>query len=522
MKKLSEFFKKIWEKFKSFSKAIKIAIIVAIIAVLAAIISLIVYSTSTKYATLYSNLDTNDVDVVIKQLEDSKIDKKVEGNSILVPEDKVDELRLQLASKLTDGSKGYELMDDSSSFGMTDEEFNIKKVRMIEGELEKTIKTIEQIESVKVHINQSESSVFVKEQKEGSASVVVKLKTGKTLDDSQVESIMSIVSASTDGIPKENVEVVDTKANNLSKNINSESSETGVNAETIAKQQTLQKNKAKDYEDAIVSLLEPIVGKNKVSASVNVDMDFDAQQTEEIVMDPNKVIISQDTINSWNNDNGNATTESPVDNNMSNTIEDNTNQNGTSGSNEQKTNYDTGKTTTKTIASPGKTKRLTASVFIDGNLDAATQEDFQTAVANAIGVDESRGDSISLTGVNFDTEAKDQQQAQIDELTAQEKTADRNKLILWCVLGVAVLAGIIALIVVLVKRRKKNADNEEQLLDVVINDKIPGEETTQFEPINFEPDNEKSHIEKEIKDYAKEKPEQVVDIIKSWLADNER
>ncbi|PRR79435.1 flagellar basal-body MS-ring/collar protein FliF [Clostridium vincentii] len=518
MKKLSDTFKKLWAKFKSFGRSIKIAIVVALIALLIAIISLFFFSSSNKYSVLYSGLDAADADIVIAKLTEDKIDKKVEGDSILVPTAMVDELRLQFASQLSDGSKGYELMDSGSSFGMTDEEFNIKKLRMIQGNIEKSIKSLEAIETVKVNITPAEDSVFVKDKQEGKAAVVLKLKAGKQITDENVKSIVAIVSASAENIPQNNVEVIDTNMNLLTKNLNSETGNTGVSAETIQSQKDLEKNSGDQYEAAIIKLLEPIVGKNKVSATVNVELDFDAKQTDETVIDPNKVIISQQTINSYNNANGGVTAQSPVDNNMTNTI-DTTEEAGVTGSNEQKTNYETGNTTTTTISSAGKPKRITASVFIDGELDAGAQAEFENAISNAIGIDNNRGDLMSLTGMEFDTAIKDEAQAQIDAFNIEIAAADRNRIILWTAIGVLSLAGIIALLIIFIRRRKKD---EDRVLDVVIDDKLTAKPIENFAPIDFEVSNEKLHMEKEIKDYAKEKPEEVVDIIKSWLSENER
>lgn len=233
MKKLSELFKKLWAKFKTFGKGIRIAMVVSVIAVLVAIISLVVYSSSNKYAVLYSNLDPSDVDVVINKLTEDKVDMKVDGNSILVDKNQVDELRLKLASQLSSGSKGYELMDDSSSFGMTDEEFNIRKLRMLQGELEKSIKSLEPVDSARVHITPAKSSVFVQDKEPGKAAVILKLKNGTKLSDDQVQSIVSLLSVSTENVPKENIEVIDDKMNLLTKNLNTSDDSNGVSSETI-------------------------------------------------------------------------------------------------------------------------------------------------------------------------------------------------------------------------------------------------------------------------------------------------
>ena len=123
MKKLSEFFKKLWSKFKSFGKAIKIAIVASIIAILIAIISTVVILNTKDYETLFNDLDSADAQTVINQLETQGIAYKVDGNKILVESKYVDKQRLELSGQLSSASKGYELMDDTSSFGMTDEEF---------------------------------------------------------------------------------------------------------------------------------------------------------------------------------------------------------------------------------------------------------------------------------------------------------------------------------------------------------------------------------------------------------------
>ena len=132
MNKLLEKVKELFEKFKSQSKKIKIAVIVSLIAVIVAIASAIFYTTSNKYAILFSNLDTTDAKTVVDYLTTEKIENKIDSstNTIWVPKTEVDKLKLELAPDLKSGSTGYELMDEQSSFGMTDEEFKIKKKRI--------------------------------------------------------------------------------------------------------------------------------------------------------------------------------------------------------------------------------------------------------------------------------------------------------------------------------------------------------------------------------------------------------
>ena len=520
MKKLSEFFKKLWTKFKSFSKKIRVMIVVAAVTVLIALVSLIVYSTSTKYSVLFSNLDSTDSNTIISKLTEQKVEYKVEGDSILVPSDKKDELRLNLSSNLTSGSTGYELMDNSNSFGMTDEEFAIKKVRMVQGELEKSIKSLDAVESARVHITQAENSVFVKNKQEGKAAVILQLKTGQTITKDQVKSIVAMVSAATEDIPQENVQVIDSNMNLLSDGLNLENGDGTVSSETIQQNKNLEEQSGQKYADAIVKLLEPVVGKNKVSANVNVDLDFDSKKTTTKTIDPNKVIVSQQTTKESSKSDNGAVGGSTVDNNLSNTIEED-NKNIVNNKESQTTNYESGNSESTVISSPGEIKRMTASIFInDGALDEDTREQLEKSVASAIGIDTSRGDEITLVGMDFDTAADEAAKSQVEAFNNEVAAAKRNKLIMWAVIGGLVVIAVITAIVLILRKRNQDEEDEaaeeDKLLDVVIDD------TAQYKPIELNVESPQTKIENEIKNYAKEKPDQVADIVKSWLTENER
>jgi flagellar M-ring protein FliF len=519
MNKLKEIFNKLWGRFKAFSKGIRIAIIATIAAVLIAVVSLVFYNSSTKYQVLFSNLDPNDSQLIMSQLTEKAVDMKIEGQTILVPKDSVDQLRLELAPNLSGGSQGYELLDESSSFGMTDEEFALKKLRAQQGELEKTIKSFPQVDTVRVHITPSKDSVFVEDKEPGKAAVYLKLMPGNKLDDGQVKSIVALVSASSDNIPEENIQVIDDNMNLLTKDLEN-SNGLGVTSEVIGTQYDLKKKYEEDIQKSIVKLLEPVVGKNKVQSSVNVELDFDSKQKTETIIDPNKVIVSQQTIKEINGLNEEDTTSgSVVDNNMQNTIDENTNTTNSSRE-EVNTNYESGKTEVQTISAPGEVKRLTASVFIDGNLDRNIQSAIEKAVSNGIGINAERGDSISIVGMTFDPLTKEESQNEINAINELLAKEQKNKLIIYSVIGS--LAVIILLFVLIVNRKKskKNKENES-LLDVVIDDRNSGKEEL-ASTIDFDSVNPKVQIENDIKKYATEKPEQVAEIIKSWLNENER
>ena len=217
--KIKEFISKKILDFKALSKTKKLALVIASVAVILSIVFGVKYMNNNKYKVLFSGLNSTDAASITKELESENIDMKIQGDSILVPKNKVDELRLKLSENISNGSKGYELMDEGPSFGMTDEEFKIKKQRMLQGEIEKTIKTFSQVADARVQIINGEESVFAKETQPGSAAVTITLNPGESLDISQVRSIMSLVSASCENIPKQNVEVVDQNMNLLSEGL---------------------------------------------------------------------------------------------------------------------------------------------------------------------------------------------------------------------------------------------------------------------------------------------------------------
>lgn len=520
MEKVSGKAKELLEKFKALSKKIKIIMLVAVIAIIIAIISAIVYAHNNKYGVLFSNLEPKDAQTVMSALDDEGITYKSDSktNSILVPKDKVDELNLKLAPNLTSGSTGYELMDNSSSFGLTDEEFKIKKQRMLEGELERMIKKYSQIADAKVKITEATDSVFVKEKQQGSAAVQITLKKGQELTKDQVKSIVAVISKSCKDTPEENITVTDQEMNLLTKDLNKDDANS-VDDETVTKQHKLESAYEEGLRQKILKILQPLAGNDKVNASVNVDLDFDAIQKTQTTVDPNKVIISQESSKEENTTSGGDVTESPVDNNMQNEINSN-NENTSSSSEQQKTNYEIGKNEIKTINAPGEVKRITASVVIDKKLSAAEQKQYQQAVQNAIGFDVTRGDNVSILGAQFDTTLADEAAKQQEEY--DKKIADRKRNI-YIALGIVGALILFAIVFVLIRKiRSKKQEQDEQLLDTLIDDSLIPKEPEVFTPIDFEVQNQKSHLEKEIKRYATEKPEQVVDIIKSWLAEDER
>jgi flagellar M-ring protein FliF len=288
MGKLSEVFAKIKDKVKSMSVGQKIAFVLIFSIILGFIIFYTSYSRANKYGVLFSNLSAEDGNLIKQALEDKNVEMKIEGNTIYVPKEQVDSLRLELAGSLTGGSTGYELLDESSSFGMTDEQFNLQKLRATQGELERTIKSFSQIKNARVHITPGQESVFAKEATPAKAAVYLELKPGTKLTNDNVKSIIALVSGSVGNLPKENIEVIDDKLNLLSKGlVDDEDSSQLIGS--LDKQQETKKAFDKNLEEAAMEMLSLAFGKNNVNVTVNSKLDFDAKEKTVISYDPNKV-----------------------------------------------------------------------------------------------------------------------------------------------------------------------------------------------------------------------------------------
>ncbi|MGL5311694.1 MAG: flagellar basal-body MS-ring/collar protein FliF [Peptostreptococcaceae bacterium] len=505
--KVKSFFIDKKEKFNGLSKGTKSAILVGVVGVILATTFSINYGIKNKYDVLFSGLDSYDAANITKQLEDKSIDTKIEGDTIYVPKKEVDKLRIELSSSITNGSKGFEIMDESSGFGMTDDEFQIKKQRMLQGEIEKTIKTFPQVEDARVHITNGEESVFSKESTPGKAAVYVNLKTGQYLEKSQVRSIMSLVSASSTNIPKNNVEVIDQSMALLSEGIFDEDGNVLIGSTAnIQNARQAEKELNEDLQKEINNMLEPIFGAGKVKSTVNSTLDFDVTETTEIKIDPEKVILNESR--SENSASTSGQTGSPVDNNMSNTGEGS--GTGTT-SKEEHIEYEVGKTETKTISTPGEVKKITASVAIDGVVDPAVMSNVESMVAGAIGMDPQRGDSISVVSMEFDVAGKEA----LANAKLQEEKAQLIKTVGMIAAAAILLIGGIASIIYL-KNRKRDLDEFEQIDEIALMDKKL--QQMQESTSNFIDENSEGlTLEDEVKIFASKNPDEATELIKIWL-----
>lgn len=509
------------QDFKDLKKNTRVAIYVGTGGLILASVFSANYAMKNKYDVLFSGLDDIDANNIVTQLEEDKVDVKLEGNTVYVPKKEVDRLRLKLSSTITNGSSGFELMDTGSSFGMTDEEFQLKKQRMIQGEIERTIKTFPQVESARVHLTPGEESVFAKDVSAGTSAVYVNLKAGKTLTESQVSSIISLVSASSYNIPKQNVEVIDQNMNLLSEGMFDETgsfnSSKGLSELDIARKAEKEYNE--DLKASLKELLEPIFGSGRVKISVNTDLNFDTEDKKTLVVDPNKVAIKEEKSE---NSTGGATitSGSPVDNNMSNQGVADTND--SSKALEQNTEYITGQSETVTSVAKGGIRSISTSVVIDGIDNEQTLQMVEQMVQTAVGYNPNRGDKVSVVSMSFSNELAEAEKARLEQ--EKKETIVKMATITGGSLGTIAL---VALILAIINKKKKKAMEEGTMDFDGVNSQaiISGAIAEVEQSINNvkeesrfnDSDKPQLSLDDEIKEFATKNPEQTIELLKIWL-----
>ncbi len=413
-------FKQIIEFFNHLNKKQRIIIIGTVVAVIFIITFLIVYnSTSSRkkpgYAILFENLQPKDAALIVQYLDKKQIPYIIPKDGVIeVPKNVVQKARLDVAAQGLPKSStvGFELFD-KNSFGATNFEQRIKYLRAIEGELARTIESINAVESAKVNIAIPKQSVFVSQQTPPTASVLIKLKPNMILTPQQIQGVKWLVAAAVPRLTPKNVKLVDQYGNPLGEN-----SELTQNNEMLKAQMIYKKRVENALESKIVSILAPIVGgSDKVVARVNVDLDFSKVDSKATLYSPNNVVRSEQTMEitktgmepkSVGGVPGAVSNIGPVQGMKNSKIINKYDKT------ESTTNYEISTTVKNIKENYPKVKRITAAVVVDGHyvkdkkgnvkfvpLSDIELKSIENLVKNAIGYDPKRGDSVSVSSFEF-------------------------------------------------------------------------------------------------------------------------
>jgi flagellar M-ring protein FliF len=369
-----------------------------ILTVLLLIFVLFVFN-EPNYVVLFGKLSQEDASKVVEYLNAQKIPYKVDDNesAIKVPKDKVYEARLALAGKgvPSSGIIGYEIFD-KNTMGMSDFMQKLNYKRALEGELSRTIMQEAGIENARVHIVLPARSVFKDEQKEPTASVVLKLSMSGDLGKGNIQAISHLVASSVEGLKPENVTIVDTKGNLLS-NPND-----AANGGFSGKQYEIKSAIENYLANKAQSILDNVIGYGNSVVKINADIDFDqVEKTMELYDPESQVAISEQTVKSESG--GKSISDSNVVTTLNST-----------------TNYEVSKTIQKVIEGTGNIKRLTLAAVINGvpkevkeGGDTKTvmeprSEDqmkkLEQIISQAVGVNPVRNDQVSVVSMQFENQ----------------------------------------------------------------------------------------------------------------------
>ncbi len=403
----------------------KLSLLTLIIGFAVGLFFLMTWSGKSEFQPLYAQLDAEDASAILSRLREQKIEYRIasNGSTVLIPQEQIYEVRMQLASEglPRGGGVGFEIFDNTK-LGMTAFAQNVNYQRALQGELARTINQIAEIESSRVHIVMTEKSLFVEQDEPASASVVLKLKSGKWLSQSQIDGILHLVSSSVARLSPENVTIVDSKGKLLAGN-KDPSSFGSLSSDQLDYQDRVEKA----LENRVRTMLEMALGENKAIVRLSCAFDFKKQErTEEHYLPDNRVIRSEQQLNEKTVDPGATPQGIPgirsnlpgdpaaTDQNMV------TESNLAHEKNDRTVNYEIGKVISHIKEPVGEMTRVSVAVLVDGTYKriessgeevgyqyvARTPEEmkkFESIVKRAVNFDPQRGDQVDIVNIPFET-----------------------------------------------------------------------------------------------------------------------
>lgn len=358
------------------------------------------WNQSPGYQVLYSGLSPTDSGPVIEKLREKKIPYRVDGVAIKVPAEDVYEIRMELAGEglPQGGGVGFEIFD-KTGFGVSDFVQKVNYRRALQGELARTIAQIREVEHARVHLAIPEKRIFLDDENKSRASIVLELRPGAKLTQTQVSSIVHLVSGSFENLTPQDVTVVDTEGRMWNKG-GEDQSVLALSSSQLEYKREIER----DLEKRIETMIEKIVGSGKVVARVSVEVDTKHIERTEETFDPESQVVRSEQRNIQGVNGGIAKRSRAQRQLQDETI-----------------NYEISKVVSRVVEPVGSIKRLTVAVIVDGNYTAATTgdsahtpqymprsdkelADFTSMVKGAVGFKSERGDVITITSAPFEDE----------------------------------------------------------------------------------------------------------------------
>jgi len=380
---------------------------VTFVAVVGLVVGSAYWVNAPTYAVLFSDLDAESAGGVTAKLKSQKVPYVIDdnGRTIRVASTRVDELRLEFAGQglPASGRIGFEIFD-RTAFGVTDFLEHVNYRRALEGELARTIGTIAEVSSARVHIAMPKESVFVSQDQPAKASVVLKLRQNRPLAPSTISAISGLVAAAVESLRPEAVVIIDNYGRPLTRPADEAGAISG--AVQVERQQQIER----DLSTRVASLLEPIVGANRVRVNVSARLRLDSQEETEERWDPTTVVRSRQSVNQGGATAAPAQGIAGARGNLPDTAKAAVAAAppvaaGAPANTSEVTNYEVSRMTRHRIQPRGEIARLSIAVLLDAGPKPRAQEETQKihdVVAAAIGFDKERGDQLTVETIPFE------------------------------------------------------------------------------------------------------------------------
>lgn len=492
------------------------------------------------YAVLYTDLEMEDAKQIVQHLETANIKYRLtkNGTEILVPEEDVNKMRIDTAdlAMASKGSNvGYEIFDNTDALGSTNFVQNVNLIRALEGELARTIRSVDHIKSARVHLVLPKREMFSREEQMPTASVVIKTDGGK-LSLESIHSIQQLIAAAVPKLDVKNVSIVDSAGNLLTNSFEDEE------AVTVANNEALRLEQERKMSLQVQNLLKKSVGEGKVRAQVNLDMDFDQIVTNEEIYDPDSQVVRSQATVTDNSTTDNVEQPVSVAQNIPNgdMVAAGTGSVSRKSRTEETVNYEISKVVRNKVKNSGTIKRLGVAVIVDGIYERNAEgkvvyrdrtpeemEQIRSLVKSAVGFDAERGDMVEVANMKF---ASNQPEIEtVSEVLIMGFTKDELIRIAEGI-GVAIVAILVILLVIrpLINNafETNTANGEGRLLgdnaeedNLLLSNFLNEEDGEIDELINMNKIDGRIKVSslKKINDIVEKNPDAAVNIIRGWL-----
>lgn len=519
--KIAQYRERLSQFWGQMGKKQKIWLGASVAGLIVTVVLLLVVFTRTEYETAFNNLDSTDAAAIMTYLDGAGIpyELSTNGQSIAVPSSVASRVKVDVGSQglVQNGSLGFSAFGTSSSaFGTTDNVFNVQYLNAMNGEIQKLLNSMQGVQKSNVLINLPEESVFLttEEANAASASIVLQFTNGYRPTQKEIDGYYNLVRTAVPNIALQDITISSPQGELVSSEVSGAA--LGV-SDAIEKQFQIQRSYETELKKNIQQFLGPMVGANNLVISVSSTLNFDKKQSSESLVSPlpnnnnNGIIISEElNTSSSANTSGNVggvagTGETDI------AGYDAAAAGGESNSESSSTirNYDVNRVNNIIESGPFVVKDLSISVGVDSQvLNEENRTAIVTVLTNLVraqladsGTDVSddvlMGKKVSLIAQSF------------AESTASGSTSGFNTT--WAIgLGVLALAIIGGLAIMLVRKRKK-AVVEEAV--------VPESTKVEYPTLDFDQVSNESQARKNLETLAKRKPDEFVNLLRTWLVD---